>query len=200
MNHGNATRNGRIAVAARFGVAAIAWMALAATARAQQPFEDDSTQMAFSVPGGAQNVNVHVCKGNALLIGVDVQHNRFLCQPVPEQLGPLFVDTKTHEGPFTNIHTCGPLGSVGSTAVMVGLSVDKNWLICTYLPPTGWVGVEGLGNNFANGPPGAQAPEPNFPKRNMHVCPDLYGQPTALQGIKVDKNEFVCVLYTVYPK
>ena|SRR5271168_4414875 len=35
-------------------------------------------------------------KGNILLIGVDVAHNRFFCSTVPELLGPLFVDTKTH--------------------------------------------------------------------------------------------------------
>ncbi len=194
-------RTRMIAGAARVGVAAVMWVGLAAGARAQQ-FEDDNTQKSFSVPGGAQNVNVHVCKGNALLIGVDVAHNRFLCEKVSEPLGPLFVDTNNHFpplGPVTPIHTCATLGTVGTSAAMVGLSVDRNWLICVNLPPSGWTGGNQFGNSFENGPPGAQAPEPNYPSVNMHVCPNQYGSPTALLGIKVDKNVFACTWYTVYP-
>ncbi len=147
-------------------------MGLAAEGRAQQ-FEDDGTQKKFSVPGGAQNVNVHICKGNALLIGVDVAHNRFLCSTVPEPLGRLFVDTKTHLSFGVNfgsgqisIHACPTF------AAMVGLSADKNWLICTLLPPSGWVGASGLfGTLTTDGPPGAtQAAEPNHPTHNIHVC------------------------------
>jgi hypothetical protein len=83
MSDDKTTENKTISVAVRRGLA-IAWtvvcMCLAVSAGAQPfiQFEDDNTQMKFSVPGGAQNVNVHICKGNALLIGVDVETTNFL--------------------------------------------------------------------------------------------------------------------------
>ena len=148
-------------------------------------------------------MDVHVCKGNALLIGVDTEHNRFLCQTVPEPLGPLFVDTNNHFpplAPVTPIHTCKTLGAVGTSAAMVGLSVDRNWLICANLPASGWTGGSDFGDSFENGFPATQASEPNYPNTKMHVCPNQYGLPTALLGIKADKNVFACTWYTVYPK
>ncbi|HTW29024.1 MAG TPA: hypothetical protein VME92_17995 [Acetobacteraceae bacterium] len=185
-------------VASRCALAATVWLGasigFAADLRAQ-PFEDDSTQGQFSAPGGAQNVMVHVCKGNALLIGVDVENNRFLCSTVPEPLAPPFVDTSTHLTFGVNfgsgsisIHACPTF------AAMVGLSVDRNWLICTQLPPGGWVAGQNqlFGSLTTDGPSGAtQAAEPNHPSRLLHVCTNDTIQ--SLGGIKVDHNIFICV-------
>jgi hypothetical protein len=194
MSHDSTTKNKTIAAAARYGLAATAgavvWMCLAADVSAQQPFEDDHNQMSFSVTGGAQNVNVHVCPGNALLIGVDLANNRFLCQPVAEPLGPLSVDTSTRARGF-NAHACPEYEA------MVGLSVDKNWLICTHLlPPPGWVGGAQLfGDQTLDADPGTQVPEPTYPKRNMHACTANYTgvYSLALAGIKADQNILVCM-------
>jgi hypothetical protein len=140
-------------------------------------FEDDNTQMKFN------GVNVHVCKGNALLIGVDVEKNGFLCQNVYEPLGPLFGDKNTH-APGFDAHTCPTFAS------MVRLSVEKNWLICAQLPPSGCVAGDSLfGSLTIDRPPGTQAAEPNYPTRNIHGCTNDIIQ--SLAGIKVDKNEFI---------
>jgi hypothetical protein len=182
MSRHNTTRNGVYGLAARYALAILAWIVASAGVSAQpfQQFEDDNTQMKF------EGVDVHVCKGNSLLIGVDVEKNRFLCQTVNEPLGQLFVDKDTH-APGLNTHTCPTFAS------MVGLSVDKNWLICAQLPPTGWVAGDSLfGSLTVDGPPGAtQAPEPNDPSRNMHVCTNDIIQ--SLAGIKVDENKFICM-------
>lgn len=145
MSRHNTTRNGVYGLAARYALAILAWIVASAGVSAQpfQQFEDDNTQMKF------EGANVHVCKGNSLLIGVDVEKNRFLCQTVNEPLGQLFVDKDTH-APGLNTHTCPTFAS------MVGLSVDKNWLICAQLPPTGWVAGDSLfGSLTVDGP---QAP------------------------------------------
>jgi hypothetical protein len=47
------------------------------------------------------------------------------------------VDKNTH-APGFNAHTCPTF------ATMVGLSVDKNWLICAQLPPPGWAAGDSL--------------------------------------------------------
>jgi|SRR5271170_3278857 len=117
-------------------------------------------------------------KGNILLIGVDVAHNRFLCSTVPELLGPLFVDTKTHLSFGVNF------GS-GQISIHAAQPLPR-W-------PSGWVGASGLfGTLTTDGPPCAtQAAEPNHPTRNMHVCTNDYIQ--SLAGVKVDHNIFICV-------
>ena len=105
------------------------------------------------------------------------------------------VDTDTHMSFGVNfgsgqvsIHVCPTF------AAMVGLSVNKNWLICTLLSPNGWsAGSNQLfGTLTSDGPPGAtQAPEPNHPGHKMHVCTEDTVQ--SLGGIKVDDNTFVCM-------
>jgi hypothetical protein len=204
MNHDNAATNGTIARVARSALAVMAWTVAGiwlATDASAQLFEDDGTQMAFSEPGGPQNVNVHICKGNALLVGVDAANNRFLCSTVPEPLGQLTADygTGTHmtvqfptTGPLISVHTCPTLSS------MVGLSISHNWLICTQpLPPSGWGARDAaFGVVVPDGPPNAaQTPEPNYPNRNMHACPNTSTQ--SLFGIKADDNIFLCTDFVV---
>jgi hypothetical protein len=124
-------------------------------------FEDDNTQVAFN---GKQ---VHICKGGVAMIGVDRSNNRFLCSNVltPDSTN-LIVDTSTQVnfawgGATHSVHVCP------HNSIMVGWSQDNNWLICTPVPPSGYVTLNGFGAVTTDGPGGTQVTEPNHPGTNI---------------------------------
>jgi hypothetical protein len=151
-------------------------------------FEDDNTQMTFD---GKQ---VHVCKGGVAMIGVDATNNRFLCSNVlTPDTTKLTVDKSTHAnftwGGMTNsVHVCP------TNNIMVGWSQSNDWLICTPVPPSGFVTLTGFGAVKTDGPGGTQVTEPNHAGTKMHSCdPQNQGAPLAMQGLKADDNVLVCV-------
>ena len=158
-------------------------------------FEDDNTQMTFN---GKQ---VHICKGGAAMIGVDASNNRFLCSnELTTDTTNLIVDTSTHvnftwSGAEHSVHVCP------QNNIMVGWSRDKNWLICTPVPPSGFVTLNGFGAVTTDGPGGTQVTEPNHPQRNMHSCDQQnQGAPLAMSGIKADHNVLVCMNSLTTPR
>jgi hypothetical protein len=168
-------------------------------------YEDEGSQITHD------GVNIHVCRNPTtgflgILVGVDLEKNRFLCAEYPTPLfATFFVDTDT-QGVFAwggeshDVHVCP------TDSVMVGYDQDKNWLVCT---PTGggrsdygstngnfYSIAAGFGTVAINGPGGTQVPEPNDPTRMMHACNAAYGismtLDTVMSGIDAGDNVLVC--------
>jgi hypothetical protein len=191
----NESKNRAIAVAAWYLLVTMAAMVVSiclGTGANAQVFEDDSTQMKFNA------VNVHVCP-NAVMIGVDASHNRFLCDSLSgAKLNSPTVDTSTHKD-FTydnrtvSVHVCP------DNNVMVGWSQNKNWLICTQIPPAGYQLAAPIGV-VVNGPPGTQFPEPKHPSHALHACTS--NNPLTqwtMSGIKADENALICSSVLIMP-
>jgi hypothetical protein len=150
--------------------------------------EDDGTQMNFKGVG-----NVHICANSRPMLGLDAKHNRFLCSTtvaVTDQ-SSWTADTSTHQtftfnGAQVSIHTC-PSGQA-----MMGLSIDKNVLICAQgslkVGKTGGFAttVDGGGNE-------TKIEELSF-KESVHGCSSNDGPPV-MAGVKVDENLLVCINY-----
>ncbi len=158
--------------------------------------EDDST--VYTANGN----HIRMCKNNTMLIGIDVADSRFLCSDTMPPANKLTVDTGTKglyiynglsggiRAPVLHsVHVC-PAGSA-----MVGWDQAKDLLLCGQIPPSGNVPVNAtlFGTDSVDGPGGTQAPEPNYPKQNLHACdPKGSGDPEAAVGIDVTNNVLVC--------
>lgn len=156
--------------------------------------EDDGTQMNISGVG-----DVHICANNEPMVGIDAAHNRFLCSKavIVGPPGAWTADTSTHQtftfnGASVSIHVCPP------GEVMMGLSIDKNVLICAIgqphpLPLQGFttsLHVDGGANE-------TKIKELNFNER-VHGCGSSDGPPV-MAGVKVDKNLLVCIAFPTAP-
>ena len=150
--------------------------------------EDDGTQMNFNGVG-----KVHVCAKNAPMIGLDAAHNRFLCSTAFTAADPSTwtADKSTHQtfefnGAKVSFHTC-PSGQV-----MMGISLDKNVLICAQASSNaGRTG--GFVTNVDGGAKETKIAELNF-RQSVHGCSPS-DTPRVMTGIKEDKNLFVCIYF-----
>jgi hypothetical protein len=149
---------------------------------------NDGTQMSFEGVG-----DVHVCTKNEPMVGLDAAHNRFLCSTAFVAAAPSAwtADTSTHQT-FTfnhapvSIHTC-PLGEV-----MMGLSLDKNVLICAHAQSaTG--ATEGFDTRVDGGASETKIDELNFTE-SVHGCSSS-DSPWIMTGIKADENLLVCISF-----
>jgi hypothetical protein len=162
----------------------------------QGVFEDDSTQLSMGV------TKTHICPGAALLIGVDAAHNRFLCSSsflLPNNTAPI-VDTST-SGVFRidnrpkSIHVCP------ANSAMIGWNRGQNWLLCTPLPPSGYVTLPKYGTVKVNRRGNTQVPEPKHPSLTMQSCDaSAAGLPWAVVGIDTADNVLVCMNSEVTPR
>lgn len=161
-------------------------------------FEDDGTQLHMGV------TNTHICPGGALLIGVDAARNRFLCSssfllPTTTTTAPI-VDTST-SGIFIinsrrkRIHVCP------TNSAMIGWNRGQNWLVCTPLPPSGYVTLPNYGTVKVNHRGNTQVPEPKHPSLTMQSCDASgAGLPWAVIGIDTTDNVLVCMNSEVTPR
>ncbi len=162
------------------------------------PFEDDTTQ--FKING----VDVHICKDGALLIGVDIANNRFLCTSVfqpPSKTG-LIADTSPNptQGAYIysnaehEVHIC-PAGMA-----MVGWSQNKDLLVCGPVPEAYYVQTTGYGAAHVDGPGGTQVSEPNHSGQTMHSCDPGNKGPWAMIGLQANDNVLICMNSSVAPE
>ncbi len=150
--------------------------AAALPALAPGDFEDDKDQ------GWYNNTSVHVCFGNALMRGIDVGGNRFMCSAVNGVGSPAVDPALTAGGTQANIfyqggghivHVC-PAGSA-----MVGWHQGYDWLICAPSP-----GLSNIHPDLVT-----QEQEPNQRKGvTMHVCDGN----SVMVGISVPDNVLFC--------
>jgi hypothetical protein len=169
-------------------------LAAVAPSQALAYTEDDGTQMNFSGVG-----DVHVCKNNEPMVGLDVAHNRFLCSKAVTVDPPAtwIADTATHRtftfnGAPVSIHVCPP------GEVMMGLSIDKNVLICANgqpnpFPPQGFT----TSLEVDGGATETKIKELNF-SESVHGCSSTDGPPV-MAGVKVDDNLLVCIVFPLAP-
>jgi hypothetical protein len=165
-----------------------------APAQALAYSEDDGTQMNFSGIG-----NVHVCANNEPMVGLDAAHNRFLCSKAVnvDPQGTWTADTSTHQtftfnGARVSIHVCPP------GEVMMGLSIDKNVLICANGQPNPFPAQGFTTSLQVNGGTGeTKIKELNF-SESVHGCSSTDGPPV-MAGVKVDDNLLVCISFPVAP-
>jgi hypothetical protein len=160
-------------------------VASATIAVAQQPYEDDGTNLPFN------GVQVHVCSGGGVMIGLDAQFNRFLClSDMP--VGPPFLDTSTQGNYETAGNQNHPTHVCPGGAVMVGFHQGFNWLICAY--PTIWRGINSCCQADGVGGHPSEIVEPLHTDRITHYCPPVPGRLDHMAGVDLAANVFMCRL------
>ena len=109
------------------------------------------------------NRTMHCCPEGMVMIGADVQNNRFKCQRIGVYLGARYLDVYTQRN---GMHAC-PQGSV-----MSGFHGSQNLLVCQ---------PAAVAFEYVDGNPPTH-------DGNMHICPPPY----ALSGIHAGANKFTC--------
>jgi len=102
-------------------------------------FQDTSTQSRRFVNFAdiERNLDIHICKGGAFMVGVQVEENRFLCEDSIGLMGATYEPSDLEPNYALNHHVryvSHGMAACPPPTAMVGLDVNQNVLLCAPCP------------------------------------------------------------------